>query len=146
MTSVPLRKAHDHSSCSCPRAKCFRAWSCQGTLTRQFTRLRRRRRETGHNNPCLRAEQVNGRQNTWGRFSVLLRHHHSAGQQDNRYLLCNCEEICDEAIRTQRTVPRVFSLEDLLSYNKDSDEWFCRTGTVSDTRTPPLRMPAAGCV
>ena len=43
--------------------------------------------------------------NTQGRFSVLLRHHHSAGQLDNRYLLCNCEKICDEAIRTQRTVP-----------------------------------------
>ena len=41
----------------------------------------------------------------WGRFSVLLRHHHSAGQQDNRYLLCIGEKICDEAIRTQRTVP-----------------------------------------
>ena len=27
------------------------------------------------------------------------------GQQDNRYLHCICEEICDETIRTQRTVP-----------------------------------------
>ena len=40
-----------------------------------------------------------------GRFSVLLRYHHSAGRQDSRYLLCNCVEMCDKAVRTQKTVP-----------------------------------------
>jgi len=49
----------------------------------------------------------NGIKNTWGRFSVLLRHHHSAGQQDNRYLHCSCEEICDEAIKHREPSPCV---------------------------------------
>ena len=59
-----------------------------------------------------KAALVGGRAtDTWGRFSVLLRHHHSATQQDNRYPLCNREEICDVVIRTQRTVPLCFIFE-----------------------------------
>lgn len=49
--------------------------------------------------------------NTRGRFTVLLRHHHSAGQQDNRYLLCNCEEICDEAKPSPCVLNKIYPVD-----------------------------------